>query len=137
MIEEKLINFSDTESTVKIKREKIRYKITTKGEKELKEWMVGENEIDTSRSEFLLKMFLSTDKNVEEMRKHILQFKEHSEQKLELLNLFDVKLNQDIEIHNNHKQILCVLNLGIRKATLYIDWTETPTPKGKGFLGTI
>jgi PadR family transcriptional regulator AphA len=124
MIEEGLINFSNTESTEKMKREKIRYEITPKGEKELKEWMEAENEKDTSRSEILLKMFLSTDKNVEEMRRHITAFKEQSEQKLALFNLFDVQLNQNIEIHNNHKQILCVLNLGIRQAKLYIDWSK-------------
>lgn len=124
MIVEELIDFSNTKATGKIKREKIRYKLTLKGEKELKEWMEAENEKDTSRSEFLLKMFLSTDKNVGEMRKHIIKFKEQSEQKLELFNLFDVQLNQNIEIHNNHKQILCVLNLGIRQAKLYIDWSK-------------
>lgn len=124
MIVEELIDFSSTKTTGKIKREKIRYKITLKGEKELKEWMEAENEKDTSRSEFLLKMFLSTDKNVEEMRKHIIQFKEQSEQKLQLFNLFDLQLNQVIEMHNNHKQILWVLNLGIRQAKLYIDWSK-------------
>jgi len=124
MIVEELIDFSSTKTTGKIKREKIRYKITLKGEKELKEWMEAENEKDTSRSEFLLKMFLSTDKNVEEMRKHIIQFKEQSKQKLQLFNLFDLQLNQVIEMHNNHKQILWVLNLGIRQAKLYIDWSK-------------
>jgi DNA-binding PadR family transcriptional regulator len=124
MIEEGLIDFSNTESTGKTKREKIRYKLTSIGEKELKLWMEAENEKDTSRSEFLLKMFLSTDKNVEEMRKHIVQFKEQSEQKLELFNLFDMQLNKDLEMHNNHRQILCVLNLGIRQAQLYIDWSK-------------
>lgn len=69
-------------------------------------------------------MFLSTDKNVDEMRKHITAFKVLSEQKLELFNLFDMQLNKDIELHNNHKQILCVLNLGIRQAKLYIDWSK-------------
>lgn len=33
--------------------------------------MEAENEKDTARSEFLLKLFLSTEKNKEEMRKHI------------------------------------------------------------------
>ncbi|MEK6264247.1 MAG: PadR family transcriptional regulator [Clostridium sp.] len=124
MIEEGLIDFSNIESKEKIKRGKTKYKITLNGEKELKEWMQAENEKDTSRSEFLLKMFLSTNKNVEEMRKHITAFKELSEQKLELFNLFDMQLNKDIEMHNNHRQILCVLNLGIRQAKLYIDWSK-------------
>ena len=124
MMKEGLIDFSNMESTGKIKREKIRYKITPKGEKDLKQWMEAENEKDTTRSEFLLKMYLSTDKNVEEMKRHIIQFKEESEQKLELFNLFDADLNQNIDLHNNHKQILCVLNLGIRQAKLYIDWSK-------------
>ena len=58
MIKEGLINFSNTKSTGRMKREKIIYKITPKGEKELKQWMEAENEKDTSRSEFLLKLFL-------------------------------------------------------------------------------
>ena len=124
MIEEGLIDFSNNESTGKIKREIIRYKIALKGENELKQWMEAENEKDTSRSEFLLKIFLSTERNVVETKKHILQFKEQSEQKLILFNIFDMQLNQELEIHNNHKQILCVLNLGIRQAKLYIDWSK-------------
>ncbi|MBW9144449.1 PadR family transcriptional regulator [Clostridium sp. CM027] len=124
MTEEGLIEFSNNESNGKIKREKIRYKVTPEGEKEIRQWMEADNEKDTSRSEFLLKMFLSNEKNVEEMRKHIIRFKEQSEQKLELFNLFDVQLNRDIEIHNNHKHILYVLNLGIRQAKLYIDWSK-------------
>ena len=124
MLEEGLIDFSNTESTGQIKREKIRYKITTPGENELKLWMESENEKDTSRSEFLLKMFLSTEANAEEMRKHILQFKEQSEQKLNLFRLFDTQLNQDINMHHNHRQILFVLNLGIRQVKLYVDWSK-------------
>ena len=124
MIEEGLIDFCNIEPTGKLKREKISYKITLKGEETLKEWMEAENEKDTTRSELLLKMFLSTGKNVEEMKKHITEFKEQSEQKLALFNLFDMQLNKDLEMHNNHKQILCVLNLGIRQAKLYIDWSK-------------
>jgi hypothetical protein len=61
---------------------------------------------------------------VEEMREHIIVFKQQSEQKLKLFNLFDVQLTQDIDMHNNHKQILMVLNLGIRQAKLYVDWSK-------------
>lgn len=35
-----------------------------------------------------------------------------------------MQLNKDIEMHNNNRQILCVLNLGIRQAQLYIDWSK-------------
>jgi len=124
MKEEGLIEISNTVSTEDIKREKVRYRITPQGKRELKRWMEAENEKDTSRSEILLKMYLSTDRNVEEMRKHIIKFKEQSEEKLELFKLFEAQLNQNKEIHNNHKQILYVLNLGMRQTKLYTDWSK-------------
>lgn len=124
MIEEGLIDFSSNESSEKMKREKIRYKITPKGEEEFKKWMEAENEKDTARSEFLLKMFLSTDKNTEEMRRHIVQFKEQSEEKLKLFNLFYEELSKIVDMHNNHRYILRVLDLGMRQAKLYIDWSN-------------
>jgi PadR family transcriptional regulator, regulatory protein AphA len=124
MKEEGLIELYNTESTEDKKREKIKYMLTHKGQRELKKWMEADNEKDTTRSEFLLKMYLSTDKNVEEMRKHIITFKEQSEEKLELFNIFEAQLNQNKEIHSNHKQILYVLNLGIRLSKLYIDWSN-------------
>lgn len=124
MAVEGLVEISNNESGEDVKREKIRYKITPNGEKELKKWMEKEIEKDTVRSEFLLKLFLSTPKNAPEMRRNILEFKEQSEEKIKLFSLFEAQLNQAIDVHNNHRQILYVLNLGIRQAKLYIDWSE-------------
>lgn len=124
MTEEGLVEVFNTGSEGNTKREKIKYKITAKGEVELKKWMEEENEKDTVRSEFLLKMYLSTPKNKEEMRRNIIKFKEQSEEKLELFNLYESHLKQAIEVHSNHRQILYVLNLGIRQAKLYIEWCE-------------
>jgi predicted transcriptional regulator len=124
MIEEGLIEISTTEAIEKVKREKVKYKITSKGEKEFKQWMEAENEKDIVRSEFLLKMFLSTGKNTKETRKHIIQFKEQSEEKLKLFNLFYAQLSEIADMHSNHKNILYVLNLGMRQAELYIDWSK-------------
>ena len=116
-----VFNIGSEENT---KREKIKYKITSKGEEELKKWMEEENEKDTVRSEFLLKMYLTTPENKEEMRRNIIKFKEQSEEKLELFNLYESQLKQMIGVHSNHRQILYVLNLGIRQAKLYIEWSE-------------
>ena len=124
MAKEGLVEISNTESTGKIKHEITKYEITSDGEKELKKWMEKENEKDTVRSEFLLKMYLSTPKNVEEMGRHIIKFKEQSEEKLKLFNLFESELKQIIGVHSNHRQILYVLSLGIGQAKLYIDWSE-------------
>lgn len=124
MVEEGLVEISQDESEANIKREKIRYKITGRGKEEFKRWMEKENEKDTVRSEFLLKMYLSTPENVEEMRRHLIKFKEQSEERLRLFNLFEAQLSKIVEVHNNHRQILHVLNLGVRQAKLYIDWSE-------------
>lgn len=124
MTDEGLVEVLDTGSERNTKHEKIKYKMTSKGEAELKKWMEQENEKDTVRSEFLLKMYLSTPENVEEMQRHIIKFKEQSEEKLELFNLYESHLKQAIEVHSNHRQILYVLNLGIRQAKLYIEWSE-------------
>lgn len=70
-------------------------------------------------------MYLSTSKNVDEIRRHIIKFREQSEEKLKLFNLFQAQLKQIIDVHNNHRQILYVLDLGIRQAKLYLDWSET------------
>lgn len=124
MVQERLIEAYNAGSEGNAKREKIRYKITPSGEKELKMWMEKENEKDTVRSEFLLKMYLSTHENIEEMRWHVIKFKEQSEEKLGLFNLFEAQLKQIIEVHSNHRHILYVLDLGIRQAKLYIDWFD-------------
>lgn len=124
MKEEGLVEVFDIGSEENTKRERIKYKITAKGEEELKKWMEQENEKDTVRSEFLLKMYLSTPENIEETRRHIIKFKKQSEEKLTMFNLCEAQLNQIIDVHSNHKQILYVLNLGIRQARLYIDWCE-------------
>lgn len=125
MVEEGLIEYVDKrEDADKAKREKVKYRITAEGMKALEHWMEAQNEKDTIRSEFLLKMYFSKDQNVSKMRKHIKLFKEQSEQKLSLFRMFEQELKKDIDIHDNHRQILCVLDLGIRQAKLYVDWSK-------------
>lgn len=121
---EGLIDTADSESLDKAGREKIKYKITPKGLEVLEHWMEAENEKDTIRSEFLLKLYFSTNQNVTKMRKHLLQFQAQAEQKLFLFGMFEQELRKDISLHNNHKQILSVLDLGIRQAKLYADWSK-------------
>jgi DNA-binding PadR family transcriptional regulator len=124
MKEEGLIELAGTAAADKAKREKVKYRIAPEGVKALGHWMEAENEKDTIRSEFLLKMYFSTNQKISKMRKQILQFKEQSEQKLFLFRMFEQELKKDIDMHNNHRQILCVLDLGIRQAQLYADWSR-------------
>lgn len=125
MKEEGLIDFADDlRDADKAKREKVKYRITQDGIKALERWMEAENEKDTIRSEFLLKLYFSTNQNVSKMRKHVKQFGEQAEQRLFLFRMFDQELKKSIGMHNNHRQILDVLDLGMRQAQLYADWSK-------------
>ena len=122
--EEGLIEQAPSKGSGKAKIEKIKYRITPDGSQALKRWMEAENEKDTIRSEFLLKMFFATEQNSEEMRRHLTQFKEQAEQKVLLFQMFRQELTSKIDMHNNHRQILKVLDLGLRQAQLYSDWSR-------------
>ncbi len=124
LLEEGLISTADIPKTEKSKREKTKYRITDAGTQILKSWMEHENEKDSSRSEFLLKLYLSTKQNKNEMRQHVVRFQEESEQRLQLFQLFQSQLTRDINVHKNHRQILMVLDLGVRQAQLYIQWCQ-------------
>jgi DNA-binding PadR family transcriptional regulator len=106
------------------KREKVKYRITKRGEEEFNNWMVAENEKDTIRSEFLLKMFLSTNQNKEEMSHHLGAFLLQMKSQLDLFLLFDQQVRAVYDLHQNHQQTLDVLELGIRQSQLYLDWGE-------------
>ena len=121
--EEGLIEQALSENTGKAKVEKIKYRITLEGSQALKSWMEAENEKDTIRSEFLLKMYFATEQNWEEMKGHLKEFKAQADQKMVLFQMFQQELNRDIDMHNNHRQILKVLDLGLRQAKLYSDWS--------------
>lgn len=125
MKEEGLIDYADDlRDTEKTKHEKVKYRITQDGIRALEHWMEAENEKDTIRSEFLLKLYFSTNQNVSKMRKHVKQFGEQAEQRLFLFRMFEQELKKSIGMHNNHRQILDVLDLGMRQAQLYADWSK-------------
>lgn len=123
MKEEGLVETTDSESTGKSKLEKIKYRITPLGREEIKKWMESENEKDHIRSEFLLKMYFATDENTAEIKKHLEEFKAEAEQKVFLFNLFKQELTKLASLHNNHRHILKVLDLGLRQAQLYVEWS--------------
>ena len=106
------------------KREKVRYHITDKGKCEIHTWLFEDNEKDTTRSEFLLKLYVSQNKDWDIMRTHIQMFTEQAKKQLEFFELCHEQLTSCIELHDNHRQIVDVLNLGIGQQRLYITWCE-------------
>lgn len=124
LLEEGLIEEASNEENVTSKREKTRYHITNKGRECIHEWLLEENEKDTTRSEFLLKIYVSQNNDQELMRKHIQVFKEQAESQLEFFRQCHAQLTSCLEVHENHRQIVDVLNLGIGQQELYISWCE-------------
>ncbi len=112
------------EEPAKGKPDKIRYRITKAGQDALKSWMEAENEKDTIRSEFLLKMYFATQLNEEEMKKHLHRFNEDALHKVALFGMFRDELLKIPDMHGNHRQILKVIDLGLRQAQLYADWSR-------------
>lgn len=117
-------NTSALEKKDRSRPEKVRYRITSDGQEALKKWMEAENEKDTARSEFLLKMYLATDNNKDEMKRHLIEFQQQAQQKVMLFTMFQQELMKLAEEHSNHKQLLKVLDLGLRQAKLYVDWSK-------------
>jgi PadR family transcriptional regulator AphA len=123
MRQEGLIEPAESENSPKDRVEKTSYRITSEGRREFKQWMEAENEKDHIRSEFLLKMYFATDENKDEIRKHLEEFKQEAEQKVFLFKLFQQELDGSIDLHSNHRQILKVIDLGLRQAQLYAQWS--------------
>jgi purine nucleoside permease len=86
--------------------------------------MESENEKDTTRSEFLLKMYFANGSNQAEIKKHLLEFAEQAEKKVMLFTMFEQELKSIMDEHSNHRQILKVLDLGLRQAKLYSEWSR-------------
>lgn len=124
MKEEGLIEQAEVKSSSRSKLEKIPYRITELGRLEFKSWMEAENEKDHIRSEFLLKMYFASEENTLEMRRHLVEFKQEAEQKVYLFEMFHQELTRIADVHNNHRQILKVIDLGLRQAKLYVEWSR-------------
>jgi PadR family transcriptional regulator AphA len=113
-----------TDESNEFERKKIKYKITEKGREELEKWMIEKNEKNSTRSECLLKLYLSNDDNVEKMKVHLKSFYQENKKQLELFKVFEKQLTEDINIHDNHRRILSVLSLGIKQQELYCEWSK-------------
>jgi DNA-binding PadR family transcriptional regulator len=123
MLEEGLIKEAD-EGKEQGGRGKIKYSITDQGKIAFCEWMAEDNDKDTVRSEAMLKFFLADDSNKSAMEKHLTQFYLQNKKKLELYHSFTDNLTQLKELHNNHKYILKMLELGTRQQEVYCNWSE-------------
>ncbi len=105
-------------------RVRIKYRITEKGLAEFNHWMEESNEKDTVRSEALLKFFLASSNNTGAIKRHLRDFRENSEELLNLYLCFEDQLKEYRDMHDNHKYLLEVLSLGIMQQKLYFSWSS-------------
>lgn len=105
-------------------RVRIRYRITEEGLAEFNYWMEENNEKDTVRSETLLKFFLASSDNTGALKRHLKNFRRHSEELLNLYLCFEDQLKDYKDIHDNHKYLLEVLSLGIMQQELNCSWSS-------------
>lgn len=106
------------------RRGAVRYAITPSGRAALKEWLKEPAEKELIRYEMLLKLYFSTPDTAQEMLAQVRAFEESHRGQLELFKQFERELKRDIDLHQNHRQILMVLAFGQHVWSAYAQWCE-------------
>jgi len=106
------------------KREKNYYQITEQGRMALLSWLKEPVETETVRFEILLKMYFSNEIDSVVMKEHIEAFKSRYIDKLTMLDLFSAELRPIVDLHDNHAEVLSVINFGQKVYRAYVEWSD-------------
>lgn len=104
------------------KRKKTAYSTTEKGKRELVSWLMGPTEKETVRFELLLKMYFSNLVDAGVMHRQVNEFLIAHEQQLALLNMAEQELLDIQDAHQNHQDILRIIDFGQKVYAAYIEW---------------
>lgn len=118
VVEEMVTRFETKENG----RDKAIYTITEKGRKHLKEWLTIPVEKDELRYETLLKLFFGSEIGAEGTIKHILKFKEKTEQALPMLKGAVSELEKIKDMEAAHLYYLLTAMFGVKVYEAYIEW---------------
>jgi len=121
MLESKEI---EKESTPKDSRRKQLYRITDKGLKSLLLWMDMPIEKETVRLEILLKVYFANFMDDNMLFNYIQIFRKQHKEELDIIKGFQKELQSIPNPHNNHQNILNVIDFGIRTNQAYLDWSN-------------
>ena len=113
-------------------RDKTTYAITQKGRAELLEWLDLPVEKDSVRIELLLKMYFSSLGDKKTIAKHIETYKKTYTEKLMVMDAFTGELEAIRDLHENHGDILRVIDFGRKTYQAYIDWCSETLDYLKG-----
>ena len=113
------------------------YRATPNGVAALQSWLAMPVEKETYRLEILLKLYFSTYADPAVMLGHLSAFEESHLRQLEILNLFQKELEGILDLDENHREILRVIDCGQKVNRAYLDWSRETIAyleKKKGLL---
>jgi len=100
------------------------YRATPNGVAALQSWLAQPVEKETYRLEILLKLYFSTYADPDVMLGHVSAFEESHLRQLEILNLFQKELEGILDLDENHREILRVIDCGQKVNRAYLDWSR-------------
>ena len=103
-------------------RERIVYSITSNGLKELQNWMREPNEKESVRFEILLKIYFAQNTTKDVIKDQVEEFMNIHKQQLSMLDIFQKELSDRTNFHENHNDILRVIDFGKKVYEAYINW---------------
>jgi DNA-binding PadR family transcriptional regulator len=106
------------------KKERKQYSITESGLSALKEWLAQPVEKEIVRFELLLKLYFSNLTQTEVITDHIKDFYKFHKQQLSLFEQFKNEIEKVMDLHDNHQQVLMVIDFGEKVSQAYTDWCE-------------
>src|SRR5574344_764327 len=99
-----------------------KYKITDQGLVELKDWLIAPVEKEMIRYEILLKLYFSTQVSPDVMIDHIREFQINHRKQQHMFDLFHKDLEEHLDTHDNHSEVLMVLGFGQKVWKAYDEW---------------
>lgn len=122
LVEEGLIRQHDDKSSSD--RQRNVYEITSKGKKELKEWLDKPVEYEQSRNELLLKLFFGELAPPSTTRKHVEDFHKMLIEKLKVFQTIKLRLEKEHKDDLGLPHWLMTLDYGLRQVKSAIEWCE-------------
>ncbi len=106
------------------KPDKTVYSITEKGHNALRKWLEEPAEKEMLRSEFLLKLFLGSNSQPDDILHHITGYQEKIENELEQYQEISQMINTQFADNENAFYWKLVLDLGIRRLNVSLQWCK-------------
>jgi len=98
------------------------YQITPAGREALVAWLGQPVEKESLRLEILLKTYFSNYAEPGVMLTHLASFEESHAQQLHILGLFQQELERIPDEDENHREVLRVIDFGLKANRAYLDW---------------